>query len=247
MRCLLTAVLFLWTSATILASEQDYRVEEVTYSKEHNLKGYLTRPKGNSPFPVAVYHHGGLGPHIGGSPKETSLALAEAGYIGFSPIRRKTAPMADAIEDANAAMSFIDALPDADKTKIAILGFSRGGHLAVYSGAGNTNVKAMILMACAPGRRGQEEFLSRVRDVQAPVLLLVAENDNRQVDHVALAYKIKKTLDEAQKDSKLIVYPRYKEDGHEMFFEIGSYWRDVVAFLDEKMKVDNKTMDSDKK
>ena len=30
---------------------------------------------------------------------------------------------------------------------------------------------------------------------------------------------------------QLIVYPAYGGDGHEMFFEIGAYWTDVVEFL----------------
>ena len=30
---------------------------------------------------------------------------------------------------------------------------------------------------------------------------------------------------------KIIVYPPYRSDRHEMFFEIGDYWTDVVDFL----------------
>ena len=36
---------------------------------------------------------------------------------------------------------------------------------------------------------------------------------------------------EANNTPKLIVYPPYRRDGHEMFFEIGAYWTDVVEFL----------------
>ncbi len=53
-------ILCLQYSANVLASEKDYTLEEVVYSQKHGLKGYLARPEGKGPFPVAVYHHGGL-------------------------------------------------------------------------------------------------------------------------------------------------------------------------------------------
>lgn len=242
----LIVVLFTLSTASTLVAGGNYTFQEVVYSKEHTLKGYLARPSGEGPLPTIIYHHGGLGAHLGGSPKETSIALARAGYVGFSPLRRRTRPMKDAIEDADAAMAFINRLDYVDKKRLAVLGFSRGGHLAFYNGAKNPGIKAMVIMACAPGRRNQSEFFAKVRDVKASVLLLVAENDNERTDLVALIKKIKQTLDEEHKDARLIVYPPYKNDGHRMFFEIGAYWKDVIKFLDEKVKVADEAIDSDK-
>ena len=232
----------LWLSCFMgsAALAEDDSLQEVVYSAQHGLQGYLATPQGQGPFPVAIYHHGGFGPNIGGSPRDTAIALAKAGFIGFAPVRRKTVPMQDAIEDARAAMKFIKTLPSADKKQIVLLGFSRGGHIAFYSAAGNSDVKAIVIMACAPGRRNQQEFLDQVRHVQAPVLLMVAENDNQRTDLVALTRKIKQTLDDEKKKSRLTVYPSYRTDGHRMFFEIGSYWKDVVAFLQDKVRFSNK-------
>lgn len=218
-----------------MALEGNYKLQEVVYSKEHSLKGYLAIPEGKGPFPAVIYHHGGLGNHLGGDPKGTSIALAKAGYVGFSPLRRKTKPMRDAIEDVRMAMIFLRTLDYVDQNRLGILGFSRGGHLAFYEGANNPNVKAMVIMACAPGRRNQDEFFAKVKQVEASVLLLVAENDNERTDLVALIKKVKKTLDKEGKDARLIVYPPYGSDGHRMFFKIGNYWKDVVKFLDENI------------
>lgn len=236
----LIPILVLSCFTGIPASAEDYSVREVVYSTQHGLKGYLATPKGKGPFPVAIYHHGGFGPNMGGSPRDTAIALAKAGFIGFAPVRRKTVPMPDAIEDARAAMKFTRTLPSADKKQIVLLGFSRGGYIAFYSAANNPDVKAVVIMACAPGRRNQEEFFDRVRHVEAPVLLMVAENDNRRTDLVALTREIKQTLDDEKKKSSLIVYPPYQSDGHRLFFEVGSYWKDVVTFLKDKVSFSNK-------
>lgn len=227
------------SSLNVIASEQNYTLQEVVYSRTPLLKGYLARPKGNGPFPAVIYHHGGLGEHLGGSPRETSIALAKAGYVGFSPLRRETKAMQDAIEDARAAMTFLQRLDGIDQNRLGVLGFSRGGHIAFFNGANNPNVKAMVIMACAPGRSNQDEFFAKVREVNAPVLLLVAENDNERIDLVALMKKIKQTLDKEGKDSRLIIYPAYEDDGHRMFFELGDYWQDVIKFLKDKIGVAN--------
>lgn len=234
-RYYLLIFLCLLSSLNVMASEQDYTLQEVVYSREYSLKGYLAIPEGKGTFPAVIYHHGGLGDKIGGNPRDTSIALARAGYVGFSPIRRKTMPMKDAVEDAHAAMRFLRTLDFVDQGRIGVLGFSRGGHIAFYNGARNPDVKAMVIMACAPGKGNKNEFLARVRQVKASVLLLVAENDRNRTDLVALIKKIKKILDRENKDARLIIYPPYKDDGHRMFFEIGSYWKDVIAFLDKKI------------
>ncbi len=236
----LIPILLLSCFTGISASGNDDSLQEVVYSAEHGLKGYLAKPKGEGPFPVAIYHHGGYGPNIGGSPRDMAIALAKAGFIGFAPVRRKTVPMPDAIEDARAAMKFIKTLPAADKKQIVLLGFSRGGYITFYSAAGNPDVKAVVIMASAPGRRNQEEFFQQVRHVQAPVLLMVAENDNQRTDLVAFIRKIKQTLDDEKKESRLIVYPPYRTDGHRMFFQVGSYWKDVVTFLQDKVRFSNR-------
>ena len=80
----LSLVIFLTVGGGVMAGQ----VEEVTYRTDPDLKGYLCRPEGNGPFPAAIFNHGGLGDIIGGAPEGTCEALAEAGFVGFSPIRR---------------------------------------------------------------------------------------------------------------------------------------------------------------
>src|SRR3989338_889745 len=79
---------------------------EVTYRTNPELKGFLCKPAGNGPFPVVTYHHGGKEGAIGGAPEETCGALADAGFVGFAPIRRDDLSFEDNLSDVRAAIEY---------------------------------------------------------------------------------------------------------------------------------------------
>ena len=62
---------------------------------------------------------------------------------------------------------------------------------------------------------------------------MVAQNDHMPADHFDLALRCEKILRSNRRSVQLIVYPPYGTDGHRLFFELGSYWPDVVRFLKE--------------
>jgi len=75
---------------------------------------------------------------------------------------------------------------------------------------------------------------------KAPALLLVAENDvgsrsTKHNDTVALMQSLEGALKNAGRDARMIVYPPYPGDGHQLFSTVGSYWNDVVAFLKRRL------------
>ena len=210
--------------------------ETVVYGRgDFETKGHLSVPRGNGPFPAVVYNHGGLGNLIGGAPEETAHALAEAGFVGFSPIRRPTVSMRGHLGDVMAAIDYVKQLDYVDENRIALIGFSRGGLLAFMAGARRTDLEAVVVMAAAPGGRDPNLLPSQAQYVSAPVLLLVAENDTTQANHVELMRRTERALQEAGKSARMIVYPPYGTDGHRMFFEVGAYWSDVVTFLRERL------------
>ena len=215
----------------------------VTYrSGDLTLKAYLCIPEAEGPLPAVVFNHGGLGSRIGGAIEETCRALAKAGFVGFSPIRRTEIPLRGHLDDVFAAIVYLKHLPYVDANRIAIMGFSRGGLLTTLVAARHSHdFAAVVLMAPAPPRPGNEwEFYTQARDISAPVLLLVAENDlaqynNEGQDHVALTKKLHNTFVDARRQTQLIIYPPYRNNGHMMFFEVGKYWEDVVEFLQENL------------
>ncbi|MFQ6088267.1 MAG: dienelactone hydrolase family protein [Candidatus Methanofastidiosia archaeon] len=211
-------------------------LKEVTYQSESTLKGYLCKPEGSGPFPAVIYNHGGKGGIIGGAPKETCEALAKAGFVGFSPIRREELSLKRNLDDVFAGIKYVRTLDYVDSDLIGIIGFSRGGFLTFLAASQEPDFKAIIIMASAPPSYSDEEFYSDASKISAPVLILVAENDlpskiNGYQNLVESAEKMKDTFKAAGKNVQLIIYPPYKDNGHLMFFEVGDYWKDVVEFL----------------
>ena len=43
--------------------------------------------------------------------------------------------------------------------------------------------------------------------------------------------ELEEALLAANKETTLLVYPPFGNDGHRMFFEIGGYWQDIESFL----------------
>ena len=225
------------TLATAGGNADGGQFREVVYTTTpETLKGYLCRPTGTGPFPAVVYNHGGVGDIIGGAPKETCEALAAAGFIGFAPIRRQTRSMAGHPDDVQAGLHYLLKLDYVDRNRVAMAGFSRGGALTFMVAARGAPIKAAVIMASAmPPPLSGFTFGDAVK-IRVPVLLLVAENDTGSRKTMGQntfegMRRMSAALTEAGNTPKLIVYPPYRGDGHEMFFEIGAYWTDVVEFL----------------
>ncbi len=216
-------------------------VATVTYrTGEPTLTGYLCKPAGPGPFPAVVYNHGGLGHIIGGAPRETCRALAASGIVGFSPIRRQTRPLHGHLDDVMAGLEYVRGLDVADPGRIAMIGFSRGGLLTFMAATSGKDLRGVAIMASASGRGHLEAELTDAGAVTAPVLILVAENDtgSRRTmgqDLVRASRRIDRALRAAGRPSRLIVYPPQGDDGHSIFFDVGSYWADVEKFLNDNL------------
>jgi carboxymethylenebutenolidase len=238
---LVSSVLLIGCETTHHATTQEKaigaEVIEVVYTtKPKTLKGYLCRPSGPGPFPAVLYNHGGVGDIIGGAPKETCEALAAAGFVGFAPIRRQTRSMVGQLDDVLAGFEYLLGLDYVDRNRIAMMGFSRGGALTFKAAARTASIKAAVIMASANPPPESGFTLRDAVNIRIPVLLLVAKNDTgsrKTMGQNTLEgmRRMSAALTAAGNTPKMIVYPPYNNDGHEMFFEIGAYWTDVVEFL----------------
>ena len=232
------AMLFGW-----LVCETAFAAERVTFqSGGILLTGYLCKPGGTGPFPLVVYNHGGGGGKIGGAPEETCDALAEAGFVGLSPVRRQSGSFRGDLDDIYAGLRYGQGLPYVDRQRIGLMGFSRGGLLTVIAATERADFRAVVVMAAvgSVNRGPLARIRSNLKSISAPVLLLVAGNDtgsrrSRGMNMVQGNRELAQALKAAGREVRAIEYPPYGTDGHTMFFEVGEYWKDVVSFLREHL------------
>ena len=202
------------------------------------LEGQLCRPRGSGPFAAVVYQHGGLGDRIGGAPNETCEALARAGFLGFSLVRRSTPSLEAHLEDADVAVEYVKSRSDVDPRRLGVIGFSRGGLLAWQQAVKRSDLSAVVIMAVAVNDLLR---LSDAGKISAPLLLQVAKNDTgsrltKGRNTLEFTRAVARALEIAGREGSLIVYRAYGQYGHTLFFSVNSrYWPDVVGFLTEKL------------
>ena len=222
-----------FTTLPVTPSENLFGKETVTLEDGT----YVCRPPGLGPFPVVLYNHGGLGNSVGGDLKGTCEALAEAGYLARSEKRPETIPLHGHLEDVLAGLSGLLAHPDANGSKVTLMGFSRGGLLTLQAAVEKPNqIHSIVLMAPAPGNNTLQTTLENITPLEASVLIMVAENDvppAQAENHVQLAEEVDSTLRVAGKTATMILYPPFSTDGHELFFEVRNpYWSNILTFLE---------------
>jgi dienelactone hydrolase len=102
------------------------------------IQGYLSKPDGDGPFPAVIYLHGcsGLNP---AARKRFSELLTGWGYVALAVDSFATRgleeacdrPMPDRQADAWGALLYLSKLPFVDQGRIAVVGSSQGGIVAL--------------------------------------------------------------------------------------------------------------------
>lgn len=189
-----------------------------------------------TPAPVVVYAHGlivDLHGYEGAARRGFNLericrSLAAEGYIAFAPIRRSGRGDIPAHQaEIMAALDHARSLPGADASRMALMGFSRGGLLALMAGVERSDLSALIVLAPAPGVGHFTQALQRVPALSAPVLLLVESSDEAVILENFAA--LEQTLRRHGKSVRAIRYDR--GGGHRLFHDVSYWWQDVSAFL----------------
>ncbi len=198
---------------------------------------YVCRPAGAGPFPAILYNHGGLGTIVGGDLAGTCRALAKAGYLARSEKRQETKQLTGHLSEVLAGLKRLRTHPDADPSRIGMVGFSRGGLLTLQAAITQPeNIHAFVLMAPAHGKSAMARTLRQVSPIDDPVRVFVSENDTTQANHVQISHHVEDALVSAGKDVDLTIYPAYGDDGHKLFFVVQEpYWSDLIAFFDEAL------------
>jgi pimeloyl-ACP methyl ester carboxylesterase len=171
-----------------------------------NIAGTLTSPAGvgrlRHPTVVLV---AGSGPvdrdeTVAGIPIFSQLAgaLAERGYLvlrydkrglGQSGGRTETATLQDYADDLVAIVKWLAKRDDVDNRRIAVVGHSEGGAVAMLAAAREKKI-ASVVLAATPGTSGAELILEQ----QQHQLALAGIADAEKQDKVALQQKIQQAV-----------------------------------------------------
>ncbi|MBI4488494.1 MAG: dienelactone hydrolase family protein [Deltaproteobacteria bacterium] len=197
-------------------------------------------PEGKGPFPAVVYNHGIIVDNVGyqrAAQRGYNLngicqALAADGFLAFAPLRKSgKGDIPRHKQEVLQALDYVKRLPEADPSRIALMGFSRGGLLTLMVGVERKDLKALLVLAPAPGEGHFAETVKHTASINAPVLLLVEAGDDAQI--LENFDMLERALKSLRKELRSIRYTR--GGGHQLFWNVGYYWDDVRAFLREKL------------
>ncbi|MEA4883931.1 MAG: alpha/beta fold hydrolase [Clostridia bacterium] len=145
-------------SAKHIAAESSVELQ----NQGQTIRGTLTMPKAEGPFPVVIIFHGFSGqrhemPVVGTDEalfQRTARVLAEQGYaslrIDFRGSGESDGQWADTtfsgqISDALAAVDYVCGLDELDPNRVAVLGLSQGGLVAAATAGRDRRVASAVL------------------------------------------------------------------------------------------------------
>ncbi len=133
------------------------------------------------------------------------------------------------MEEVLRAIDYVKTLPDVDLSRMVLMGFSRGGLLTLMGGVEREDLRALVILAPAPGRGYFAEAVERVSTLNMPVLLLVEAGDTAPI--LEDFEMLKHALQTHRKEARIIRYDR--GGGHRLFWSVDYYWKDIKVFLRE--------------
>lgn len=128
-----------------------------------------------------------------------------------------------------------------DARRIAVVGHSFGGQLALLTAGRDNTIRAAVTFAAAAeswerSRELRERLLAAMDKITASIMLIQAANDYSTAPSYALADE----LERLHKPHLLKIYPavgKTPEDGHNFLYLAIPQWEDdFFRFLDEHVK-----------
>lgn len=180
-----------------------------------NLGGVLLRPNASGLRPAIVVLHGWQESGVNGAARIEPVAahFASLGYVALGLSMRGWPPSGGVDDcglrqpdDIAAAFNWLVAQPGVDQTRLAVLGFSQGGQVALLTGTRSTTLSAIvaygpvtlverwkqtvapefvpsipnyITAVCEPGGVNQRSPVTQAARISAPVLLVHGDADTR--------------------------------------------------------------------
>jgi carboxymethylenebutenolidase len=216
---LLAMLLILGTAVTIhaqgLFSFLNTGSTEAFCSGGHGITVERFSPMMPGTYPAVIVLHGADGMEEGAdSYRMVAQLLADNGYVGlivhyYDRTGKPANPEKAAEEPKNFkawvavvhdAVKYARSLPDVDRDRIGIVGFSLGGYLATATASENSRVKAVIEVSGGI----PDQYIETMKSMP-PTLIIHGEND--ETVPVAHAYKLRDAIKAKGGTYKIKVYP----------------------------------------
>ena len=235
------------TSVSVAQAEPQQRSFPVRLGEHADQRRALVcTPKGQGPFAAVIFNHPSIvdgwgwpdASQRGYRLDKVCEKLAAENYFVFAPIRENHArgKAFMSYEDAYReivlqAITHVTNLPEVDRARVALVGFSMGGLVTFKAALETRDLQAVALLAPAAGRGMLIEAAKKVGSLSAPLLVMVEESDMPQIlKGVAAIEK------EGRAQGKPLRVVRYNRGGgHELFYDISYWWEDLAAFLREHL------------
>lgn len=151
---MLTLTLPLWAAPLEdrkIATSEGVAIHQWSYRSDNlRVKGELYLPSGSQKLPLIVFNHDGIS-GISREHRQSSVRLARAGYVVFSPSYRGEDGSEGVVEIAKGevrdvlnALPHLKAHPRVDGDRIALVGASHGALISVLAAARNKEIKAVV-------------------------------------------------------------------------------------------------------
>ena len=188
------------------------------------IEGYLTKPKGDGPFPAVVLLHSCLG--LPATRRAIADLFAGWGYAALFVDEFTTrgiketcaADFKDGPSDAFGALRYLSKLPTVDAKRIAVVGYSQGADTVLQ--LASRRFASTFLVPRGADFRAAAAFYppcANQADVklEIPTLILVGQSDD--VTPAADCERLAKSQPGPGPDFKLVVYP----GAHHLFDDPG--------------------------
>ena len=144
------------------------------------------------------------------------------------------------MQDMMAGIAYLKKISDLDTTRMAILGHSFGGSLALMIAEHWPDLKAVVVFSpsgyswnISPLLRSK--LISAVKNTNSPIMIIHAQNDYSTNP----GYSLDSVLNRLHKKHLLEIYPAFgnsTNEGHNMIFLKSKIWEaDVFRFLEDNL------------
>jgi carboxymethylenebutenolidase len=250
MKLILIVIIASVFSSFLFSKIADISTSEVTYkSGDEMIKGFLSIPKGNGPFPALIVIHEWWG--LNGWIKENAKMFAEKGYVSLAVdlYRGKITTNPDeaheimrglpedrAVRDLKSAVAYLQSRSDVKKDKIGSIGWCMGGGYSLQTALNVPQLSACVINY---GRLVTEQ--ESIDKINCPILGIFGEQDR------GIPPNSVKTFEEVcKKSGKQITTYIYPNVGHAFMNpnNKGGYnkettekaWNEIFTFFEKKLK-----------